>query len=164
MPFNSFLDYPISWKPERSRLTRPIYLSLAKQLEQDIAAGFLAPGTKLSPQRELSDFLNINFTTVIRSYRLCKLKRLIYARTGSDFVSFQVDFSLFLSEIARPCRTSAPLLQLQDKPQIQIGLRILQIQMGDLLNPPDPIQTGGACNIKSLAGLRYIQVLLQIAL
>ena len=155
MPFNSFLDYPISWKPERSRLTRPIYLSLAKQLEQDIAAGFLAPGTKLSPQRELSDFLNINFTTVIRSYRLCKLKRLIYARTGSDFVSFQVDFSLCLSEIARPCRTSAPLLQLQDKPQIQ---------MGDLLNPPDPIQTGGACNIKSLAGLRYIQVLLQIAL
>lgn len=87
MPFNSFLDYPISWKPERSRLTRPIYLSLAKQLEQDIAAGFLAPGTKLSPQRELSDFLDINFTTVIRSYRLCKLKRLIYARTGSGFVS-----------------------------------------------------------------------------
>ena len=160
MPFNSFLDYPISWKPERSRLTRPIYLSLAKQLEQDIAAGFWRRVQKLSPQRELSDFLNINFTTVIRSYRLCKLKRLIYARTGSDFVSFQVDFSLCLSELARPCRTSAPLLQLQT----QNGLRILQIQMGDLLNPPDPIQTGGACNIKSLAGLRYIQVLLQIAL
>ena len=37
MPFNSFLNYPMSWKPERSRLKRPIYLSLANQLEQDIA-------------------------------------------------------------------------------------------------------------------------------
>ena len=53
MPFNSFLNYPMSWKPERSRLKRPIYLSLADQLEQDIAAGFLSPGTKLPPQREL---------------------------------------------------------------------------------------------------------------
>ena len=45
MPFNSFLNYPMSWKPERSKLKRPIYLSLAEQLEKDIAAGFLLPGT-----------------------------------------------------------------------------------------------------------------------
>ena len=56
MPFNSFLNYPMSWKPERSRLKRPIYLSLAEQLEKDIAAGFLPPDTKLPPQRELADF------------------------------------------------------------------------------------------------------------
>lgn len=88
MPFNSFLNYPMSWKPERSRLKRPIYLSLADQLEQDIAAGFLSPGTKLPPQRELADFLDINFTTVTRAYRICELKGLIYARTGSGtFVS-----------------------------------------------------------------------------
>lgn len=37
MPFNSFLDYPMSWKPERANLKRPIYLSLAEQLEKDIA-------------------------------------------------------------------------------------------------------------------------------
>lgn len=83
MPFNSFLNYPMSWKPERSKLKRPIYLSLAEQLEKDIAAGFLLPGTKLPPQRELADFLDINFTTVTRAYRICELKGLIYAVTGS---------------------------------------------------------------------------------
>ena len=69
MPFNSFLNYPMSWKPDRSRLTRPIYRSLAEQMEKDIAAGFLPPGTRLPPQRELADFLDINFTTVTRAYR-----------------------------------------------------------------------------------------------
>lgn len=83
MPFNSFLDYPMSWKPEKEKLKRPLYLSLAEQLERDIAGGFLAPGTKLPPQRELADFLDINFTTVTRAYRLCELKGLIYAVTGS---------------------------------------------------------------------------------
>ena len=38
MPFNSFLNYPMSWKPERSRLKRPVYLSLAEQLEKDMVA------------------------------------------------------------------------------------------------------------------------------
>ena len=83
MPFNSFLNYPMSWKPDRSKLKRPIYLSLAEQLEKDIAGGFLLPGTKLPPQRELADFLDINFTTVTRTYRLCELKGLIYAVIGS---------------------------------------------------------------------------------
>ena len=83
MPFNSFLNYPMSWKRERSKLKRPIYLSLAEQLEKDIAAGFLLPGTKLPPQRELADFLDISFTTVTRAYRICELKGLIYAVTGS---------------------------------------------------------------------------------
>lgn len=83
MPFNSFLDYPMSWKPERAKLNRPLYLALAEQLEKDIAAGYLTPGTKLPPQRELADFLDIHFTTVTRAYRLCELKGLIYAVTGS---------------------------------------------------------------------------------
>lgn len=98
MPFNSFLNYPMSWKPERSRLKRPIYLSLAEMLEEDIAAGFLPPGTKLPPQRELADFLDINFTTVTRTYRLCELKGLIYAVTGSGtFVSPNASKSVTIS-------------------------------------------------------------------
>lgn len=88
MPYNSFLNYPMSWKPDRARLERPVYKSLAKALEEDIANGLLAPGVKLPPQRELADFLDINFTTVTRAYRACELKGLIYAVTGSGtFVS-----------------------------------------------------------------------------
>ncbi|WP_199617521.1 aminotransferase-like domain-containing protein [Paenibacillus alkalitolerans] len=83
MPINSFTDYPMSWRPDRDALKRPVYLSLALLLEHDIANGFLAPGTKLPPQRELADFLDVNFTTITRAYKLCELKGLIYAVTGS---------------------------------------------------------------------------------
>ena len=60
MPVNSFEDYPMSWKPTLKHQTKPLYLALARQLEQDIKNGNLLPGTKLPPQRELADFLDIN--------------------------------------------------------------------------------------------------------
>ena len=49
MAVNSFLTYPLSWKPDRETLTRPIYLSLARQLKEAIASGTLAPGTVCLP-------------------------------------------------------------------------------------------------------------------
>ncbi|SDO00948.1 PLP-dependent aminotransferase family protein [Halobacillus aidingensis] len=88
MPINSFDQYPMSWKPEKSSLKRPIYLSLADLLEKDIVRGHLTPGTKLPPQRELADFLDINFTTITRAYKLCEKKGLIFAITGKGtFIS-----------------------------------------------------------------------------
>ena len=45
----------ISWAPDRSRLTHPLYLSLAQQLESDIVSGRLSAGPRLPPQRELAD-------------------------------------------------------------------------------------------------------------
>ncbi|WP_273485028.1 PLP-dependent aminotransferase family protein [Desulforamulus ruminis] len=83
MPVNSFDNYPMSWKPDKKALKRPFYYSIASLLEQDIISGFLAPGTKLPPQRELADFLDLNFTTITRAYKLCEFKGLIYAVTGS---------------------------------------------------------------------------------
>lgn len=98
MPINSFVDYPMSWRPDRHELTRPIYLSLARMLERDIAEGFLPPGTKLPPQRELADFLDINFTTVTRAYKTCELKGLLHAVTGSGtFVSANAARSVTIS-------------------------------------------------------------------
>lgn len=98
MPVNSFENYPMSWKPDRSILKRPFYLSIAQALEHDITNGFLAPGTKLPPQRELADFLDVNFTTITRSYKMCELKGLIYAVTGSGtFVSPNATRSITIS-------------------------------------------------------------------
>ena len=98
MPVNSFENYPMSWKPDRSILKRPFYLSVAQVLEHDITNGLLAPGTKLPPQRELADFLDINFTTITRSYKICELKGLIYAVTGSGtFVSPNATRSITIS-------------------------------------------------------------------
>ena len=112
MPFNSFDDYPLSWRPDRRVLRRPIYLALALQLEQDILSGYLVPETKLPPQRELADFLDINFTTVTRAYKLCELKGLIHAVPGSGtFVS---------SYAAQPATIS--VAQPTQQPVIDLGI------------------------------------------
>ncbi|MGN0844898.1 MAG: PLP-dependent aminotransferase family protein [Kiritimatiellia bacterium] len=83
MPVNSFHDYPMNWKPERESLGKgPLYLSLASLLERDILSGKLLAGTRLPPQRELADYLDLNFTTVTRAYDLCRSKKLVYGITG----------------------------------------------------------------------------------
>lgn len=83
MPVNSFADHPLSWAPVRGALGGgPVYLALAAQLEGDIRSSALMPGTKLPPQRELADFLDIDFTTVTRAYNVCREKGLIYGVTG----------------------------------------------------------------------------------
>ena len=88
MPFNSFENYPMSWKPRRADLERPYYLSIAASLEKDILSGALPENTKLTPQRELADFLDLNLSTITRAYKLCELKGLLYAITGKGtFVS-----------------------------------------------------------------------------
>ncbi|KAB2334900.1 PLP-dependent aminotransferase family protein [Cytobacillus depressus] len=99
MPVNSFDHYPMSWKPDKQALNRPYYSSIASLLEQDIINGFLAPGTKLPPQRELADFLDLNFTTITRAYKLCEMKGLIYGVTGSGtFVSPNASRSITISK------------------------------------------------------------------
>ena len=98
MPVNSFENYPMSWKPDKAILKRPFYLSIAQALEYDIINGFLSPGARLPPQRELADFLDVNFTTITRSYKICELKGLIHAVTGSGtFVSPNATRSITIS-------------------------------------------------------------------
>ena len=88
MPVNSFTHFHLSWMPDKSKLKRPYYLSLANSLEADIISGKLAAGTKLPPQRELADYLDLNFTTVTQTYNLCRERNLIYGITGKGtFVS-----------------------------------------------------------------------------
>lgn len=82
MPINDFAFHPLSWQPDPSSLTRPRYLSLAAKLAHDINSGDLPPGTCLPPQRELADWLDLNFTTVTRAYDICRERGLIYGITG----------------------------------------------------------------------------------
>ena len=72
MPINSFDHYPLSWKPDLSRLSRPYYLSLARDLEEKILTGELPEGTRLPPQRELADYLDLNYSTITRVYNACR--------------------------------------------------------------------------------------------
>lgn len=82
MSINSFESYPLTWRPARANLTRPVYVALTKQLRADIAAGVLLPGTKLPPQRELADFLELNLSTVSKAYKLSEEQGLTYGVVG----------------------------------------------------------------------------------
>lgn len=106
MPINSFDDYYLSWKPDKKNIKKPIYKSLAELLEKDIIGGVLLPNTLLPPQRELADYLDINFTTVTRAYKLCELKGLIYAETGrGTFVSPSASSKITISLEHTPSQT-----------------------------------------------------------
>lgn len=82
MPVNDFTLHPLSWQPDPASLSRPRYLSLAAALAHDIGSGALPPGTCLPPQRELADWLDLNFTTVTRAYGICRERGLVYGVTG----------------------------------------------------------------------------------
>lgn len=89
MPFNSFENYPMSWKPSIDKGKRALYKTLASQLEEDILNGVILPGTKLPPQRELADYLDVNVSTISKAFKFCELKGLLNATIGSGtYVSF----------------------------------------------------------------------------
>lgn len=58
-------------------------MALAELLEDDIKSGKLAAGTKLPPQRELADFLDLNLSTISKAYKLCGQKGLLSASVGN---------------------------------------------------------------------------------
>ena len=103
MPINSFDNYPMSWRPSINKTEKPIYQALAGQLEQDILNGVLLPGTKLPPQRELADYLDLNLSTISKAFKVCELKGLLSATVGSGtFVSYDALSNAFLLEDIKP--------------------------------------------------------------
>ncbi|WP_449536429.1 aminotransferase-like domain-containing protein [Ferdinandcohnia sp. Marseille-Q9671] len=103
MPINSFENYPMSWKPSIDKTKKPIYQVLAQQLEHDIVNGVLLPGTKLPPQRELADYLDLNVSTISKAFKVCELKGLLSASVGSGtFVSYDALSNAYLLEDTKP--------------------------------------------------------------
>ena len=98
MSINSYENYPLTWRPDKKKLHRPIYQSLITQLEADILSNKLQKNTRLPSQRELADFLDINFTTVGQAYKLGLEKGLLYTSIGSGtFVSPNAFTSITIS-------------------------------------------------------------------
>ena len=57
-----------AWTPALDGREGPRYLAIAEAISADIAAGRLAPGDRLPPQRALADRLSLDFTTIARGY------------------------------------------------------------------------------------------------
>ncbi len=64
------------------RSNEPIYLQIARQMEQLVAKGELKLGDQLPTVRELATELRINFNTVGRAYRVLDESRLISTQRG----------------------------------------------------------------------------------
>lgn len=98
MSINPFENYPLSWRPDKRNLKRPIYLSLVNQMKSDIKNGQLLPGTKLPPQRELADYLDVGFSTITRAYNLSQKEGITYGRVGQGtFVAGNVNSPLIIT-------------------------------------------------------------------
>ncbi|MFZ8765731.1 PLP-dependent aminotransferase family protein [Enterococcus asini] len=98
MPINSFDNYPLTWRPNKTKLSRPLYKSLTRLMEEDILSGILQKNTRLPSQRELADYLDINFTTVGQAYKYGVEIGLLYTNIGSGtFVSQNALSSITIS-------------------------------------------------------------------
>ena len=64
------------------RSPEPIYLQIARQIEQMVVKGELKLGDQLPTVRELATELRINFNTVGRAYRVLDDSRLISTQRG----------------------------------------------------------------------------------
>ena len=110
MPVNSFETYPMSWRPSRRDIEgrlQPFYKALAAQLIEDIERGRILPGTKLPPQRELTDFLDVNVSTVSKAFRYASNRGLLTSVVGrGTFVAYDAGTSL----LAAPNRT--PIIEM----------------------------------------------------
>lgn len=60
----------------------PIYLQIARQIEDLVGNGVLKEGDQLPTVREMATELSINFNTVARAYRLLDESRIISTQRG----------------------------------------------------------------------------------
>jgi len=64
------------------RSDEPIYLQIARQIEELVGSGKLKIGDQLPTVREMATELSINFNTVARAYRLLDEAKLISTQRG----------------------------------------------------------------------------------
>lgn len=72
----------MSWSPRALRTDAPLYLALADQIAEDVAAGRLAAGARLPTHRALARALGIDLTTVTRGYAEARRRGLLLGRVG----------------------------------------------------------------------------------
>jgi len=130
MPVNSFDNYYMSWRPVLPPDSEPKYVALANLLEHDIETGLLLPGTKLPPQRELADFLDINPSTVTRALKCCTEKGLLIGTVGAGtYVAYNTFTNLLAQEDLSPEMIGMHVLVPAAVPQNEIQAILYELIM-----------------------------------
>jgi len=70
------------WQPRIRKSAGSKFMGLVAALEEDIAAGLVAAGERMPPQRGVADALGIDLTTVTRAYGEAKIRGLLTASPG----------------------------------------------------------------------------------
>lgn len=70
------------WRPRREPRRGPAYLAIVDALAADLAAGVIAPGTRLLPQREMAAHLGLAAGTVAKAYTEATRRGLIIGEIG----------------------------------------------------------------------------------
>ncbi len=71
-----------AWARSIKKSDGPVYLAIANAIGEEIAAGRLAAGTRLTAQRALAELLGLDFTTVSRAYTEVQRRGLTDGRVG----------------------------------------------------------------------------------
>ncbi|WP_276118200.1 aminotransferase-like domain-containing protein [Pararhizobium qamdonense] len=71
-----------TWMPDPTQGQGPLYARIADQIEQAIAGGVLAVGTKLPPQRNLAFDIGVTIGTIGRAYHLVRERGLVSGEVG----------------------------------------------------------------------------------
>lgn len=71
-----------NWRPDKTALKRPAYLSLVEQVSEAIQQGVIEPGEQLPPQRELAEDLKLSLQTVSRAYEELRRRDLAVGEIG----------------------------------------------------------------------------------
>lgn len=72
----------ISWVPRLESRHGPRYLAIADAITEDVAAGRMAPGTRLPTHRDLADRLRVTVGTVSRAYAEAARRGLLSGEVG----------------------------------------------------------------------------------
>ena len=79
------MESKLAIKPLVNRLTAavPLYNQIAESLLDQIESGKLAPGSRLPPERELSEMLGVNRMTLRQALHLLQTQGLLIRRQGN---------------------------------------------------------------------------------
>lgn len=79
------MESKLAIKPPVNRLTAavPLYNQIAESLLDQIESGKLAPGSRLPPERELSEMLGVNRMTLRQALHLLQTQGLLIRRQGN---------------------------------------------------------------------------------
>ncbi|WP_459615814.1 aminotransferase-like domain-containing protein [Bordetella sp. 2513F-2] len=120
------------WSPRLDTRGGTKYAAVVAAIEQGVADGALLPGTRLPPQRDIANYLNVTIATVTKAINIAMRKGLVTARAGSG---------TFIA--ARPVldggKGAAPgALDLSlNAPPVSVAASLLQENLKDVANAVD---------------------------